>query len=456
LTGVSPARVEERVSAAFAASLNDLARLARIPSVPFPGFPTEPLLNAAEATAEILSEAGWGEVELIGLPDGPPVVYGDSGPAERPGPCVLLYAHYDVQPAGDVNEWASDPWEPTERRGRLYGRGTGDDKCGIAMHASTMRAFAGRPPTRLKVLIEGAEEVAGGSLERLIESQPQRFQADVVVLADAGNVRRGEPTLTTSLRGLVGIDVGVRTLAQPVHSGLFGGPAPDALIALVRMLSTLHDDAGGAAVIGLARADWGGRSPEEAEFRSAAGLLDGVRLTGEDSVGDRLFARPAITVIGLDAPRVDGAANLVSSFARCRLSIRLEPSQDPAQAAEAVLAHLSAAAPWGARVSTKVHQLVRGWRDPGGAARAAAESALARAYGRPAVAAGSGGGLPLLETMRKVLPNAQFVLWGPWDERSHLHGTDESIDLGELQRAMLAQVLLVEILSNSDVRDEVA
>jgi acetylornithine deacetylase/succinyl-diaminopimelate desuccinylase-like protein len=441
---------EERVRAAFAPSLDDLARLVRIPSVAFDGFPVEPVLRAAKATAEILSAAGWNEVELIDLPDGPPVVYGDSGATGGTGPCVLLYAHYDVQPAGDLSEWTSDPWQATERRGRLYGRGSGDDKCGIVMHAGTMRAFGGRPPTRLKVVIEGAEELAAGSLERLIKSQPHRFQADVVVLADCGNLRTGQPTLTTSLRGLVAIDVNVQTLEQPVHSGLFGGPAPDALIALVRMLATLHDDAGGSAIAGLAQAEWDGRSPQEAEFRTAAGVLEGVQLTGEDSVGDRLFMRPAITVIGLDVPGIDGATNRVSSVARCRLSIRLAPSQDPAEAADVVLGHLTAAAPWGVRVSTNVHQLARGWRDPGSAAHTAATSALAAAYGRPVANTGSGGGLPVIATMRGVFPHAQFVLWGPWDECSHLHVNDESVDLRELERAMLAQVLLVEMLSGSD------
>jgi acetylornithine deacetylase/succinyl-diaminopimelate desuccinylase-like protein len=223
----------DRVAAQMPQIRADLERLVRIPSIAFPGYPEEPVRQAAEATRDILRDAGVANAELIDVPDAPAAVFGEiAGP---PGaPTVLLYAHYDVQPAGDAAEWDSDPWEPVERGGRLYGRGTADDKCGVALHAGALRALGGTPPVNVKVIIEGEEETGRGTFERYVSEHAERFAADLVVVADAGNWKVGEPTLTTSLLGLVSMDVTVSTLRGPVHSGLFGGEVPDALIALTR------------------------------------------------------------------------------------------------------------------------------------------------------------------------------------------------------------------------------
>jgi acetylornithine deacetylase/succinyl-diaminopimelate desuccinylase-like protein len=373
-------------------------------------------------------------------------VYGEV-PAPPGAPTVLLYAHYDVQPAGPEEAWESPPWEPTERGGRLYGRGTADDKSGIAMHAAVLRAFGGRPPVGLKVMIEGEEETGRGTLEAFVARNPELFAADAIVIADSGNWKIGEPTLTTSLRGLAAVDVEVETLAGPVHSGVFGGATPDAMIVLARMLATLHDERGAVAIEGLAGREWDGRGVDEPEFRGNAGVLDGVELIGRGSLAERLYTRPSVNAIGIDAPPVEGAANAIVPRARASVSLRLAPSEDPAHARALLRAHLEAAAPWGARVTVTESHLARGYeaRDDG-PAFGAALAAMEGAYGKPAVKVGSGGSIPLVTVLASAVPQAEFLIWGAEDEGAAIHSANERVDLAELERAALAQALFLERL----------
>lgn len=430
----------------------DLERLIRIPSVAFDGFPQEPVREAADATASILTAAGLPGVRLLDVPGGPAAVFGHS-PAPPGAPTVLLYAHYDVQPAGPEDAWESPPWQPAERGGRLYGRGAADDKSGIAMHAAAIRALAGAsgggpPPVGIKVVVEGEEETGGGTFERFVDADPELFAADAIVVADSGNWKLGEPTLTTTLRGLAAVDVEVATLERPVHSGLFGGPAPDALVALMRILATLHDDDGNVAVDGLGGRAWDGLAVDESAFRANAGVLDGVALIGGGTIAERLYTRPSVTAVGIDAPSVDTAANAIVPVARARVSLRLAPSDDPAAAQEALRRHLTAAAPWGARVTVTGDATAHGFeaRSDGRAYRAAA-AAMEDAYGRAAVQVGSGGSIPLVTTLAQAVPQAEIVVWGAQDEAAAIHSANESVDLAELERAALAEALFLERLA---------
>ncbi|MGE4425836.1 MAG: M20/M25/M40 family metallo-hydrolase [Solirubrobacteraceae bacterium] len=425
----------------------DLERLVAIPSVAFPGFDEAPVRDAAAATEELLRAAGLTDVAQIAVPNAAPAVFGQivAGPD---APTVLLYAHYDVQPAGPDDAWTTPAFAPTERDGRLYGRGTADDKCGIALHAAALRAWNGAPPVNVKVLIEGEEETGNGTLTTLVEADPERFAADAFVIADGSNVTTGTPTLTTSLRGLAVVDVTVRTLRDPAHSGVVGGPAPDALLALSRIIASLHDDAGDVAVDGLLREPWDG-SPIDAEgFRRDAGVLDGVQLLGSRPVAERIFVGPSITAIGIDAPAVDVAANAIIPSARARLSARLAPSQDPATAARAIVEHVRRVAPWGVELD-----LVEGAHAPGallagdGPVTAAAATALESGYAAPAVRIGSGGAIPLCADLSRIYPDAEFVLWGPGDERSRIHAGDESVDLADLHRAAVAEAEFLGVLA---------
>lgn len=427
---------------------DDLAQLVRIPSVAFPGFPTEPVSAAADLTVALLEQAGARTVERIPVPGAPPAIFADlPGPADAP--TVLLYAHYDVQPAGPEASWTTPAFEPTVRDGRMYGRGTADDKSGIAIHVAALRALLDDGlPVRVKVLIEGEEETGNGTLSKLVAADPERFRADAFVIADSSNVATGVPTLTTSLRGLAVVDVTVDVLEAPIHSGVGGGPAPDALLALARIIASLHDDDGNPAVAGLVEQPWTGAAIDPDAFRSDAGVLEGVELLGSGPIADQLFTRPSITAIGLDAPPVDEAANALIPSARARLSVRLAPTQDPAAAAQAVIEHVLAVAPWGVQL-----RLNEGPSAPGallaseGPIADAALRALASGYAAPAVRIGSGGAIPLCADLSRIYPDAAFVLWGPGDERSRIHAGDESVDLVDLGRAAAAEVAFLRELA---------
>ena len=263
---------------------DELKKLVRLPSVAFPGFPAAPVEQTGAAVAQLLTDAGLPNVRMMDVPHAPQAVFGERR-AQPGAPTVLLYAHYDVQPAGPEEAWTSPPFEPTERGGRLYGRGAADDKSGIVMHAGALLALGEDCPVGVKVLIEGQEEAGEGGIEEFVRANAELLKADVIVISDVGNYALGVPTLTTSLRGMAACDVEVETLEGAVHSGMFGGPAPDALIALSRMIATLHDDAGDVAVKGLATMRYDGGEYDEAAYRGDAGVLPGVGLIGSGSIG---------------------------------------------------------------------------------------------------------------------------------------------------------------------------
>ncbi len=446
----SPTDLAATVRALMPTLQADLERLVAIPSVAFPGFPEPPVREAAEATLAILRDAGLHTAELVEIPGAPPAVFGElPGPAGAP--TVLLYAHYDVQPAGDEAAWTTPPFAPTVRDGRLYGRGAADDKCGVVLHAGVLRALladGGTLPVTLKVIVEGEEETGRGTFEQAVTADPERFAADLIVVADAGNWRVGEPTLTTTLRGLCVVDVEVRTLAAPVHSGLFGGPVPDALIVLARLLAGLHDERGDVAVPGLLQRSWDGRPVDEHELRTSAAVTEGVQTIGSGTLADHLYMRPALSAIGLDAPAIQGATNAIVPVAKARISARLAPGQDPVEAQQAIIAHLEAQVPWGAQLTTTALDRAAGAvLAEDGPFAAAAVQAMHDAYGKAAVKVGSGGAIPLCVTLAQAFPAAEIVLWGACDDAAQIHAADESVDLSDLERATLAQALLLASLA---------
>jgi acetylornithine deacetylase/succinyl-diaminopimelate desuccinylase-like protein len=425
-------------------AMGDLERLVRIPSIAFADYDPAPVRDAAMATAEILEAAGYAGVRLIELPDGVdhPAVFGEvRGPTGAP--TVLLYAHHDVQPEGPVEEWASPPFEPEVRNGRLYGRGAADDKCGIVLHAAAMRAFGGAPPVNVKVIVEGEEEAGTEHLPFLIDGHRDLLAADVVCIADGGNWRTGIPALETSIRGVVDCTVTVRVLDLAVHSGVFGGAIPDALSALARILASLHDDEGNVAIDGLARFPWNGVQMSEDELREEAPIRPGVRLIGHGPVSERLWSSPAVSVLGIDAPRVREASNQLVPVARAKVSLRIAPGDDPARALELLAGHLESNAPWGVEVDVARGEGGHGLRvRADGPAFAAMLRAMETAYSRPAVEIGSGGSVPLVPILAGAFPEAEILMYGAADEKSQYHSVDESVDLGDLERASLAEALL--------------
>jgi acetylornithine deacetylase/succinyl-diaminopimelate desuccinylase-like protein len=440
--------ITRRLDAEMPGVVDDLARLVAIPSCAFPGFPAEPVLQMADETAELLRRCGL-DARLVEVPDGYPLVYAEY-PAPPGAPTVLLYAHYDVQPAPPEQGWTRDPWAPEVHDGRLYGRGAADDKSGIAMHAAALHALRtddGDWPVGLRVVIEGEEET-DSHLEAFALSHPELFTADVYVIADGGNEQVGVPVLEVTTRGGVVVEVEVRTLEQPVHSGIFGGGAPDALLALSRMLATLHDEAGDVAVTGLEGYEWPGGDTDEALFARAAGILPEVPLVGTGRLASRLWSKPAISVIGLDAAPTDGAVNALAPRAKAVISLRIPPGVDPGAQASALVDHLRSVVPWGVQATVTENSSWPGWETSAdGPVVTAAREVMSEVYGADTDVIGSGGSIPLLTTLAEINPSAEFVLWGAEDgAQANIHSADESVDLAELRRAALAEALLLHRL----------
>ncbi len=418
----------------------DLEELVRIDSVSAPGFDPVRVRRCAQASAVQLEAAGFHGVRLLEMEGAHPAVYGEIPPPAAGLPTVLLYAHHDVQPSGPEEMWNTPPFEPVEIGGRLYGRGSADDKSGIVIHTGAVRVHGGRPPVGVKVFLEGEEEIGSAHLDGFLASYRDLLAADAIVVADAGNWDVGVPAFTTSLRGLVDCVIEVRTLEAGVHSGMWGGVFPDALSALVKALSTLHDRRGRVAVSGLMR---GGRPPVdigEETARRQAGALEGVETIGGGSITERLWLGPAAAILAIDAPPVSEAINQLVPSARAKVSLRLAPEDDPERAMEALLAHLEKAVPWGAGVEvipgTSAHSVSL---DTTGPAYDAFRFGFRQAYGRDPIDKGVGGSIPFVKAFSDAFPAADLLLTGASDPASGIHGPDESLDLGELRRSILAE-----------------
>ncbi len=425
------------------AAQSDLEALTRIPSVSLDTFDQSHVDDSAEAVADLLKAEGL-DVEIV-TEGGRPAVIGHL-PAPAGAPTVLLYAHHDVQPPGNENDWETPPFVPTERDGRLYGRGAADDKAGVMAHLVALRAHEGSPPVGVTVFVEGEEEVGSDSLPRLLERHGERLRADAIVLADSTNWEIGTPALTTTLRGMVRVAVTVRTLDHSLHSGIFGGPVPDALTALIRLLASLHDAAGDVAVAGLASGEAADLDFPEERLRAESGLLDGVELIGTGSILSRQWTKPAVTTIGIDAPPVDTASNTLVAQARAKVSVRLHPSEDPRQAYDAIARHLTQHAPWGAQVEVTLDDEGRGFEaDAQGPIYDAARAAFADGWdGTQPVDMGIGGSIPFVAAFAEKFPQAAILVTGVEDPDTRAHGANESLHLGEFERVCVAEAVLLE------------
>jgi cysteinylglycine-S-conjugate dipeptidase len=441
------ASAAERVRGLMPQLRSELADLVAIPSVSAPGFPEEThaaLLEARGAIVRLFEEAGVQDIGTIDLPDTAPVITGEI-PASDGAPTVLLYSHYDVVGAGDESKWESPPWEATERDGAIYGRGTADTKSNILVHVGALRAWDGKPPVGIKLLIEGQEEV-GSPLED--PAKLGQFAADALIIADGGNIEPGIPSLTMSIRGDAALTVEARTLAGPQHSGSYGGAAPDALLALLRGLASLHDDRGDVAVEGLRREAWPGAVEDEDVFRDSAGVEDGVPLVGTGGLGERLFTGPAITVTGIDAPSVDDATNAVSPYARAKLNIRIHPEQPAAEAQAAVIRHLEAASPFGIELTCSPGNTGDGFRGKTeGVAWEAMTAAMQTAWGGEPVQIATGGAIPLVKALSDAVPDATVLLYGTTDKFANIHGPNERVLVDEFEKAVLAETLFFHELA---------
>jgi acetylornithine deacetylase/succinyl-diaminopimelate desuccinylase-like protein len=460
MTGQDRAAALEHFATHAADHLNELKNLVRIPSVSFPGFDPGPVRQCAEAVASLLRKSGLTDVRMLETGAGPPSVFGQW--TEAPGkPTILLYAHYDVQPTGRNELWATPPFEPAERGGRLYGRGVSDDKAGVVMHAAAARSYlasAGKLPINVKILIEGEEEVGSTNLGRLLEQNLGLLSADALLIADSENFDSGVPTLTASLRGIVTVSVEVRSLASSVHSGTWGGPLPDPVIALAKMIASLADEKGNPAIPGLLdpvrilspkeKAAIEALPYSEARFRKQSKLLDGVGITGgEGTVYEKLWYRPSIAVNALEASSRKQAANIINDVAWARIGIRIVPDMDPAGTLELLTNHLRNHAPWGVQVTIKPETPSPWWKtDTEGPVFEAALRSLEQGYGKKTAVVGAGGSIPFVQTISEAFGGVPALLFGVGDPYTAAHSENESLLVGDWNKGCRSLIhLLAEL-----------
>ncbi len=441
------ADVRAKVAELFPQLLQDLTDLVAIQSVSADPERLSEVEKSAEKTRELFATEGF-DARIVRAFDGaPPAVIGEK-PGPAGAPVVLLYAHHDVQPENDHADWDTDPFVATLKGDRLYGRGAADDKAGIVTHLGAVRVLGDEAPVTLRLFIEGEEEVASATLPQLLEKFKEDLRADVIIIGDSGNWDIGVPALTTSLRGLIRVDVEVRTLDHAVHSGMWGGLAPDAIMTLARLLATLHDDQGDVAVEGLVSGPAADVDYPEERLRAESGAVPGLHWIGSGSAVERLWTKPAISITCFDAPKAEGASNTLVPMARARVTVRIAPGDSSANAVARLTAHLDKHVPWGASLSYKVVDTGEPIAlEATGPAYDAARAAFTEAWdGTVPVDMGVGGSIPFIAEFLEAFPGASILVTGVEDPDTRAHGPNEGLHVAEFQRVIEGHALLLKNL----------
>lgn len=451
-SALDSAQLHAELDTIFDEVLGNLTDLVAIPSVAWPSFDAGNVTASAEAVAGLARQLGL-ETEVLTAKqsdgtDGYPAVVA-SVPAPEGAPTVLLYAHHDVQPPGRAEDWDTEPFVATRKGDRLYGRGAADDKAGIMVHLTALRLLADRLGVGVTLFFEGEEESGSPSFRNFLETYRDRLRADVIVVADSGNWAAGTPALTTSLRGMCAVEFEVSTLDHAVHSGMYGGVAPDAMLAMTKLLATLHDDNGSVAVAGLHSSTETSIDFDETTLRADSGVLAETELIGTGTLASRLWTQPSVTVIGLDIPDVAVSSNTLQSSLKAKLSIRLAPGDTPASAVKAVEEHLRANLPFGAQLSIGETEGGSPWQaDENDPAVRTARQALTDAWGTEAVTMGIGGSIPFIADLLEVFPGASILVTGVEDPDARAHSANESLYLPDFKAAIVAEALLLQRLGD--------
>jgi acetylornithine deacetylase/succinyl-diaminopimelate desuccinylase-like protein len=441
------AELRQRVQTVLPGVRKNLEDLVRIESVSADPARAGEVQRSAEAVSELFEAEGFA-TRITSAEGGAPAVIARK-PAPAGAPTILLYAHHDVQPENDHADWDTPPFEPTERGDRLYGRGAADDKAGIAAHLAAVRALGEDLAIGVTVFVEGEEEIGSGTLGALLKQEADDLAADVIVIADSGNWDIGVPALTTSLRGLVRVDIEVRTLGHAVHSGMWGGLVPDSLMTLARLIASLHDDQGNLMVAGLYEGPAADVEYPEERLRAESGALKTIEWIGSGPIVERLWTKPALSITGLDAPQVFGASNTLVPAARARISLRTAPGDTTANAVECLRKHLEEHLPWGAELGFTVVDTGEAIAiDATGPAYDIARAAFTQAWdGVAPVDMGVGGSIPFIELFLRTFPNASVLVTGVEDPDTRAHGANEGLHLAEFERVCVAETLLLADLA---------
>lgn len=445
--------VRSVVSQTFPQSLNELKDLVRIPSVSWSSFDPEQVARSAQAVSDLLAGTNLFEDVFILRSKksdsddlGQPAVVARRNPA--PGmPTVLLYAHHDVQPPGDLTVWESTPFEPVERAGRLYGRGAADDKAGIMAHVTALRILpelVENVDLGIVVFIEGEEEFGSPSFENFLTDHRELLASDVIVVADSGNWNTETPALTTTLRGNATFKLTVRTLDHALHSGMFGGAVPDAFMAFAGLVSSFYSPSGSVAVEGLHRSSVTPPDYTEEHMREESGVLDSVSLIGDGHVLERLWSQPSITVTGIDIPDVANASNTLLPSVSARISVRVAPGQSASEAFSAIQQHITEHIPFGAVVEYDDVNLGEAFStDTSGWAAQSISQALNQAWDQEVVNMGVGGSIPFISSFVNAFPHAQVLVTGVEDPDSRAHSPNESLHIESFEKAIVAELLFL-------------
>ncbi|MBI4510339.1 MAG: M20/M25/M40 family metallo-hydrolase [Deltaproteobacteria bacterium] len=460
-----PLRAIRYIEDHFGAFIETLKSLSRIPSISADPLAKDEMKRSAEAVRAAMVEAGLENCEVLEIPGALPYAYGEWLHAKGK-PTLLLYAHHDVQPPGRPEHWKTPPFEPTlAGDGRLYARGIVDDKAGIVTHLAAVKAWlatTGSLPVNVKLIVEGEEEIGSDHLEEFLGRHKEKLAADVIVLTDTANLAAGLPSLTYRLRGICNLHIEVTALDHPLHSGMWGGPIADPVMAMAKILASLSDERGAPAICGLfdqvrplskREREAIAKLPFDQEtFRADAGVQGGVKLVGEEGFGvyEKLWARPSVTVIALEASPIKGSSNQIVPSARARISVRLVPDMDPERTAALMVDHVKKAAPWGVRVHVEVEGSSPGWICvPEGPAFEAAKRALSRGFGREVALIGAGGSIPFVGPFAEAFGGAPALLLGLEDPICNAHSENESLNLDDWKKSMKGAVYLYEELAST-------
>jgi acetylornithine deacetylase/succinyl-diaminopimelate desuccinylase-like protein len=446
-------KASEAVKKLFPEALENLKDLVRIPGIAWEAFDAKQLEKSAEAVKSLFEELGvFEKVEILRAGYGDSLVGAPAIVATRKAknsrPTILLYAHHDVQPPGDDALWESTPFEPEIRNGRMYGRGAADDKAGIIAHFASIKLLseiAGADfDLGLSIFIEGEEEAGSPSFANFLEDHKDQLEGDVIVVADSGNWSTTVPAITATLRGLASIEFEVRTLDHAVHSGMYGGAVPDAMLALVKILGSMWDENGSVTISGLFSAENSKLDYSEAQLRGNSGLLPSTSPIGTGPILPRIWTKPALTLIGLDYPTVALSSNTLVPSVRAKLSLRIAPGDDPERSLEALKGHILANNTLGAEITFGAVELGKPFSlGESGWAKTLAEQSLSLAFGEKSVDIGIGGSIPFIADLERVFPKAQVLVTGVEDPDSRAHSPNESLHLKGFQSAILAQLLFL-------------